>query len=275
LMQVVDESPFEDLSTLSTVSKLFFEGLLVPKGTMEKRKKPRPLSTSLPPTHDDHDSVVPSSDHFEQEPTRAHGHRRESSRVVERADARGAGSGGRRPPPPTYVRDPELSGTQPGLGSSVAPVDHPDTERQPNLPKTNTMPGGLKITPPVPVNVTPGAVTRPISFPKTQTLRTNVHDLGEPHEPHEAQDAHGDERRCDAAGAAFVEAPVVATAAAACDAAAPRRWKGRRRRSSPRCPIRACGTVIPKPSKIPVRIELVEDTELSSRHTKTEPPYAR
>jgi DNA-binding response OmpR family regulator len=30
LMQVVDESPYEDLSTLSTVTKLFFEGLLVP-----------------------------------------------------------------------------------------------------------------------------------------------------------------------------------------------------------------------------------------------------
>ena len=35
LFQVVDESPFEDLSTLSTVSKLFFEGLLVPKGEAE------------------------------------------------------------------------------------------------------------------------------------------------------------------------------------------------------------------------------------------------
>jgi DNA-binding response OmpR family regulator len=31
LLQVVDESPFEDLSTLSTVSKLYFEGLLVAK----------------------------------------------------------------------------------------------------------------------------------------------------------------------------------------------------------------------------------------------------
>src|SRR5690242_7979733 len=30
LMQVVDASPFEDLSTLSTISKLYFEGLLVP-----------------------------------------------------------------------------------------------------------------------------------------------------------------------------------------------------------------------------------------------------
>ncbi len=30
LMHVVDESPFEDLSTLSTISKLYFEGLLIP-----------------------------------------------------------------------------------------------------------------------------------------------------------------------------------------------------------------------------------------------------
>jgi DNA-binding response OmpR family regulator len=34
LMSVVDESPFEDLSTLSTISKLYFEGLLVPKGSI-------------------------------------------------------------------------------------------------------------------------------------------------------------------------------------------------------------------------------------------------
>src|SRR5215472_6788241 len=39
LLQVVDESPFEDLSTLSTISKLFFEGLLV------KRQGPVPAPT--------------------------------------------------------------------------------------------------------------------------------------------------------------------------------------------------------------------------------------
>jgi DNA-binding response OmpR family regulator len=33
LMRVVDASPFEDLSTLSTISKLYFEGLLVPAAT--------------------------------------------------------------------------------------------------------------------------------------------------------------------------------------------------------------------------------------------------
>ncbi len=34
LLDVVDESPFEDLSTLTTLSKLYFEGLLVPLGSM-------------------------------------------------------------------------------------------------------------------------------------------------------------------------------------------------------------------------------------------------
>src|SRR5262249_42207261 len=33
LSDVVDDSPFEDLSTLSTITKLYFEGLLVPRLT--------------------------------------------------------------------------------------------------------------------------------------------------------------------------------------------------------------------------------------------------
>jgi DNA-binding response OmpR family regulator len=41
LLQVVDESPFEDLSTLSTVSKLYFEGLLVPKSEEDSIPTPR------------------------------------------------------------------------------------------------------------------------------------------------------------------------------------------------------------------------------------------
>lgn len=50
LMDVVDASPFEDLSTLSTISKLFFEGLLV-----EVEREPVPVE----PAQDD---VVPSVD---------------------------------------------------------------------------------------------------------------------------------------------------------------------------------------------------------------------
>lgn len=47
LIEVVDDSPFEDLSTLSTVSKLFFEGLLV---------------ASEPRAEDAVDDVVPSAE---------------------------------------------------------------------------------------------------------------------------------------------------------------------------------------------------------------------
>lgn len=51
LMDVVDESPFEDLSTLSTISKLYFEGLLVPSGD---------ASDEAPAAGAD-DSVVPAA----------------------------------------------------------------------------------------------------------------------------------------------------------------------------------------------------------------------
>jgi DNA-binding response OmpR family regulator len=53
LTEVVDASPFEDLSTLDTVSKLYFEGLLTPLGAAE-----RP----------DADSVVPSLDEAQVRP---------------------------------------------------------------------------------------------------------------------------------------------------------------------------------------------------------------
>ena len=51
LLQVVDESPFEDLSTLSTITKLFFEGLLVIRD--------KPLEA---PAVEEDDGVVPSVD---------------------------------------------------------------------------------------------------------------------------------------------------------------------------------------------------------------------
>jgi DNA-binding response OmpR family regulator len=59
LMDVVDESPFEDLSTLSTVTKLFFEGLLVLSETpMPEGVHAEPsASGELAPVED---AVVPS-----------------------------------------------------------------------------------------------------------------------------------------------------------------------------------------------------------------------
>lgn len=53
LMDVVDDSPFEDLSTLTTVSKLFFEGLLVAALSHEEMEEDVVPSTdieSLPPS---------------------------------------------------------------------------------------------------------------------------------------------------------------------------------------------------------------------------------
>jgi len=67
LIHVVDESPFEDLSTLSTITKLYFEGLLV-IGQAAPDEDVVPSETeiraeSLPPASDnepfDYDDVVP------------------------------------------------------------------------------------------------------------------------------------------------------------------------------------------------------------------------
>ena len=64
LIDVVDESPFEDLSTLSTVSKLFFEGLLVVSTRTEEVVPNSEIETSgRPPPERNSDEVVPDSIH--------------------------------------------------------------------------------------------------------------------------------------------------------------------------------------------------------------------
>jgi DNA-binding response OmpR family regulator len=63
LADVVDDSPFEDLSTLSTITKLYFEGLLIPR--LEHKAEPDSLrSLAADAAHLERDStrqVVPSS----------------------------------------------------------------------------------------------------------------------------------------------------------------------------------------------------------------------
>ena len=65
LLDVVDESPFEDLSTLSTVSKLFFEGLLVvSQRPAEDDVVPNSeVEASVRPERTSGDEVVPDSSH--------------------------------------------------------------------------------------------------------------------------------------------------------------------------------------------------------------------
>jgi len=65
LLDVIDESPFEDLSTLSTVSKLFFEGLLiVSQRTPDDDVVPNSeVEASVRPERASGDEVVPDSTH--------------------------------------------------------------------------------------------------------------------------------------------------------------------------------------------------------------------
>ena len=65
LMEVVDESPFEDLSTLTTLSKLYFEGLLIPARVVSKPpSQRRPVivePTATPPPIDERRDPPPVS----------------------------------------------------------------------------------------------------------------------------------------------------------------------------------------------------------------------
>ena len=71
LMQVVDSSPFEDLSTLSTVSKLYFEGLLV-EGSSGAEEEMVPSTDSVAPapvvTRAPLESIVPAPEGSSEKP---------------------------------------------------------------------------------------------------------------------------------------------------------------------------------------------------------------
>jgi DNA-binding response OmpR family regulator len=60
LMQVVDASPFEDLSTLSTITKLFFEGLLSIREGHPEATGPDSMVPSLDDPHDGHPPPPPA-----------------------------------------------------------------------------------------------------------------------------------------------------------------------------------------------------------------------
>ena len=85
LNDVVDDSPFEDLSTLSTISKLYFEGLLVPRhdAATVVTAAPPPVADREAPAHPverdsgkfpagaDMDAVVPATETVRPPPTPA------------------------------------------------------------------------------------------------------------------------------------------------------------------------------------------------------------
>jgi CheY-like chemotaxis protein len=69
LMEIIDESPFDDLSTLSVISKLYFEGLLVPVESEELVPSVEAgEGHSIPHERAPHDDVVPGAGGRESRP---------------------------------------------------------------------------------------------------------------------------------------------------------------------------------------------------------------
>jgi DNA-binding response OmpR family regulator len=136
LSDVVDDSPFEDLSTLSTITKLYFEGLLVPR-VVEAHESVAPpgyesarnLSTERDSTRQAVPSsgdmaVVPASEPSTVHPP-PHAVAPEWGRDVERSPAAAA---------PQATVQISRSGTL--LGLHVVPLTGPGVERVPAQPPT-------------------------------------------------------------------------------------------------------------------------------------------
>jgi DNA-binding response OmpR family regulator len=109
LMDVIDESPFDDLSTLSVISKLYFEGLLIPH---------EPTSSSLA------EEVVPSIEH-ESHPRSSEG----GEPVVPDPAHRDLGRPSNRPTAPGVV-DEGQGGTLLGMTAPRA-IEEPAPPRAP------------------------------------------------------------------------------------------------------------------------------------------------
>jgi DNA-binding response OmpR family regulator len=168
LMEVVDDSPFEDLSTLTTLSKLYFEGLLV-----ASVGAPRPASATARSA-----SVAPPAVHAAAEHPRV---------VVDATTT----------PPPAM--DPTATSEPPGRSTSTRPLPMPPGARSSSVPPRATAPRSRPYTPvsgaldsvetrpmrlPVIAPVTPAGpiitdVTATVTEPETprHTLRMNVDAL--------------------------------------------------------------------------------------------------
>ncbi len=148
LMQVVDESPFEDLSTLSTISKLYFEGLLVPAAA--------PVDDVVPGEHRAHSLEPTSGPHGANGPTSGDD-LTEDTVVPERSDPH-----------------PDAAGIEAIIGSPSLPppVRHGASLSRPPAPEAarpsfRPVAGGASSTPrpsgAPPAGTTPSSAPRPIA----------------------------------------------------------------------------------------------------------------
>ncbi len=152
LMQVVEESPFEDLSTLSTVTKLYFEGLLVPRIASEEtpalHQTSLPSSPSRPPSvrPTSRDTVVPADDVIDLDQTPI------------RTEPLGEMTLEERPSQELDVH------TNPGLGAPRV-----RDSGTPELKSAGKIRTGARVPPPMPVTI--GTVTEPIAFLPRESMR--------------------------------------------------------------------------------------------------------
>lgn len=260
LLDVVDDSPFEDLSTLSTITKLFFEGLLklrehdddavVPStdgevGTRPSRVGIEPIVPGRPSTGDALEAG-PSS----WRPPAPDVELPAELAALERAVAHATESGASAPPvanvragdaPPSTIssapwRRPGLASTQIGLGPAVEEAveegveeavekstlaDTPDARAAVAVAKS-IVAGGL--TAPSTARATPAALGAPgrvIPFPAARREEDAAHD--EPPEPSEETDDVAKKRqnaKKKRKGGAAEPTAAAAAAAAAATAAA-------------------------------------------------------
>ncbi len=135
LIQVVDESPFEDLSTLSTISKLYFEGLLVERQGVglsvppPRPEKEEPTFEHEPPSLRADMLVVPAAESLRPPPADG---ARPPSVPPPSGKASGQPRESERPPPvsskrPPATEKPGIDGGSPAVVSAVAAA--PDTDR--------------------------------------------------------------------------------------------------------------------------------------------------
>ena len=142
LLDVVDLSPFEDLSTLSTISKLYFEGLLVVsenQPSVEEDVVPSLEGDSLHPKADKGEEIVPD--------------RAGSEPKLPAAEPAGTGPSSWRPPAPAVDLGaktlPGLDGTEPPWRAATAKTDGkqprmvvPPPSRSDRVPETMSGPPG-------------------------------------------------------------------------------------------------------------------------------------
>lgn len=138
LLEVIDESPFEDLSTLSTVTKLFFEGLLV-------LAQPAHADEVVPSNHGDSQPKVERSEEvvperFSQAPK---GEPRQPSWRPPAPDISKELARGIQPAPVTPETGSDVTDvTQPGLGPAAAMASAmPTTRRETPQAMTSAGPG--------------------------------------------------------------------------------------------------------------------------------------